>query len=119
MSASHQLNSHLRVEHTGRQSQGLLGLVSPVTTTKTLTFSDPEFIEYDASGGAFSIYLPANPYVGCVFQFAESADSGTAMTIDGNGETIAGAATLVLSTSKIVRQLRYNGTEWRIIGGSP
>ena len=51
------------------------------------------------------------------FVFSEEANSGNAVTIDGNGKNINGAATLSMATGYKQRTIRYNGTQWIVIAG--
>lgn len=89
----------------------------------TLSGGDQRLVEYNMTGGIGTVTLPADPDIGLQFEFCEAANNATALTIDGNGNTIAGAATLVLSTANRTRVLRYvsatGGTtaEWKIVGG--
>lgn len=82
------------------------------TSAVTLTINTPQFVPYNATGGAFTITLPAAPYEGLQFNFSENAGSATALTIDGNGKNIVGAGTMSRSTAYQATTLRYNGTQW-------
>lgn len=87
------------------------------TSAVTLASNSVRFNRLDASGGAFTITLPAVPYDSMTFTFSEDANSGNAVTIDGNGKTINGAATLSMATGYKQRTIRYNGTQWIVIAG--
>lgn len=87
------------------------------TSAVTLASNSVRFNRLDSSGGAFTITLPAVPYPGMTFMFSEDANSGNAVTIDGNGKNINGAATLSMATGYKQRTIRYNGTQWIVIAG--
>lgn len=86
------------------------------TATATLTHKSGQLCQLDASGGIFTIYLPANPYDGEEFHFSENAGSATAVTIDGNGKNINGAGTLAMAAAYLQKRVRYNGTQWICVG---
>ena len=88
-----------------------------VTSAATLTATSPRLLRLDATGGAFQITLPAAPYEAMTFLFSEDVGSTNAVTLDGNGKTINGSATLVMNAAYRQRMLRYNGTQWIVIGG--
>jgi hypothetical protein len=97
-----------------------------LTTTElpyTLSGGDQRLVEYDMTGGVGTVTLPAEPDDWMQFEFCESANVATALTIDGNGNTISGSATFVLSTANRTRILRYvpatgvAAAEWKIVGG--
>jgi hypothetical protein len=68
----------------------------------------------DASGGAFTVTLPAAATVsGSSISVKKSDASANAVTVDGNAaETIDGAATLALSTQYEAVTLWSDGTNW-------
>ena len=88
-----------------------------VSSATTLTFSDPRFVYLDASGGAFTLTLPATPYEGLTFHLSENANDATAITVDGNGKNNNAAASLTMNAAFRQRVLRYNGTQWITISG--
>lgn len=85
------------------------------TAETTLKLSSNELQEYDASGGAFSIFLPAEPCEGCSFFLSEIAGSANVVTLDGNGNQIDGVPSLTLNVAYMRRQVRWNGTMWNVI----
>jgi hypothetical protein len=95
---------------------------TPHTSSGTLDVS--EWLVYaDTTAGPFSLLLPAVPYEGQSYKFVDNAPAGSFaannLTINGNGKTINGAATLVLSTNFASYELRYNGTNWIIFNKAP
>lgn len=69
----------------------------------------------DATAGAFTVTLPAAPATDMVLTVKKS-DSGTnAVTVDGNGKTIEGSATLPLVSQYDFLTIIYNGTSWFIL----
>lgn len=72
--------------------------------------------------GAITVRLPAagGPTVGRLLIIADPARTfGTnAVTIDGNGKNIGGAATLVLNVTGSAVVLFWTGVEWSIVAGA-
>lgn len=69
------------------------------TTTATLTGAD-DFVLLDSTGGAFTLSLPAAPSDGDFFDLKKIAGgAANLVTIDGNGNTIDGAATQSLKNN--------------------
>lgn len=101
-----------------------LKLNTVTSPTYTLTGGDQRLVEYDSSGGTGTLKLPANPEDWMQFELAESANSATALTVDGNGNTIHGVASYVMNAPGRVRVFRYvpsavvgSPGDWRIVGG--
>ncbi len=98
----------------------LNGSMSAATVEKsanyTLTRSD-YFVNCDASGGSFTITLPAViGNEGRVYHVKKKDSSGNTVTVDGNSsETIDGAITAVLTTQYESIKIINDGTEWWII----
>lgn len=95
------------------------GFVSNVVTKTgayTLTSSD-HVVLCDASGGAFTLTLPAAGGVtGLVLYVKKTDSSGSAVTIDGSGaETIDGATTIDLALQYESVTIVSDGTSWHII----
>lgn len=101
-----------------------LKLVTATTPTYTLTSGDQRLVEYDATGGPGTLKLPAQPDDWMEFEVAESANLNTAVTVDGNGNTINGAASYLMNVPGRVRRFRYvpatgaASAEWKVVGGS-
>ena len=89
------------------------------TATTTLGNNHGELVQFNATGGAFTIYLPPKPYDGMTFHFSEAAGNATALTVDGNSKSINGAATLTMNAAYRQRKLRYSSlaSQWIIVGG--
>lgn len=89
------------------------------STTYTVTTDDfGKLILADASGGNFTVTLPAAATAGDGFQIAvlNTGANGT-VTVDGNAaETINDAATFALSDQYDFVILRCDGSEWWIVG---
>lgn len=96
------------------------GATFNVTAVKTSTYTAVvgDFVRTDASGGAFTVNLPtAVGIAGRQIKIAESANSTTAVTLDGAGsETINGAATQALTTAYGEKTLTSDGANW-LMGG--
>jgi hypothetical protein len=81
-----------------------------------------QLVAYDASGGAFTITLPASPLTGDVIGFIETANSAVnAITISGNGNNVRGTAgTLGATAAYQIASgnlfLKFDGTDWQIVG---
>jgi hypothetical protein len=97
------------------------GAIAAITATKTATYTavatDHTMI-CDASGGAFSVNLPAaSSNIGRIYVIKNIGASGT-VTIDGNGsEPIDGATTYALTTQYQAVRIQCNaaGTGWYIV----
>lgn len=74
------------------------------------------FVQLDAPK-AFLVELPAGPIAGDIVEVFDSSGTASnfAITIDGNGKTIAGAATHVISTDFGSAALRYDGAAWFLL----
>lgn len=101
-----------------------LKLITATTATYTLSGGDQRLVEFDSSGGAGTLKLPAQPDDWMTFEVAESAGSATALTVDGNGNTINGSASYVMNAAGRVRVFRYvpsavigNPGGWKVVGG--
>jgi len=88
-----------------------------LSTAVTLTANDAEHLYLDASTAGFTVTLPAAPYEGQTYHFSENANSANAVLIDGNGKNVNGAASLTMNAAFRQRVLRYNGTQWIVVGG--
>lgn len=97
---------------------GVGGVVAITTKTGAYTAADTDtVIICDATGGAFTVTLPAaGDNTGKVFYLKKIDGSANAVTIDGDGaETIDDAATLVLGSQYDAAMLVSDGTEWWIL----
>lgn len=91
--------------------------VVSVTTTYTVLTGDSYVVLCDATGGAFTVTLPAAASSTNIQVTLKKTDvSANAVTIDGDGaETIDGAATQSLATQWKTKTLVCNGTAWFIL----
>lgn len=94
--------------------------IKPGLTTKTTTYTaliTDHTIICDASGGAFTVTLPAAATcTDLILIIKKNEASANAVTIDGNAsETIDSAATKILSSSMESATLQSDGTEWWIL----
>ena len=85
------------------------------TTTYTALTTDC-FITCDASGGAFTVTLPAvSTVTGQIYHIKKTDSSANAVTTDGNAsETIDGATTQVNSTQYNSISIVSDGSNWHI-----
>ncbi len=95
----------------------VLGGVTVVSKTANYTaISTDEYIECDASSGAFTITLPpvaSNP--GLALDIKKTDSSANAVTVDGNGsELIDGDPIVGLGTQNESIVVVSNGTSWGI-----
>lgn len=98
-------------------ARSALGVSYAVTASKTTTYTavPGDVIPCDATGGAFTVNLPAASGVVQSISIKKTDASINAVTIDGNGaETIDGAATRLLSTQYEAVTLWSNGTNWLV-----
>lgn len=79
---------------------------------------DDSIILADASGGAYTVDLPAAAnYTNKKFLIKKTDSSANAVTVDGNGsETIDGATTVALASQYDFIEIVSDGTEWHIVG---
>jgi hypothetical protein len=71
----------------------------------------------DASGGAFTVTLPAaSGITRRIYHIKKTDSSGNAVTVDGNsGETIDGALTQVINVQYDSMMIHCDGSNWHII----
>lgn len=91
--------------------------------TKSLSAADTVlgsdcFVELDSSILGFTVSLTAQPYVGEQHHFQDNTGycAANPITVSGNGNNINGAATALINTSYGSITVRWNGTQWIIIG---
>lgn len=86
---------------------------SVATKTTTYTAAAGDVLLCDASGGAFTVTLPAAAATVRPILVKKVDASGNAVTIDGAGsDTIDGALTIALSTQYEAVELWCDGTNW-------
>jgi hypothetical protein len=90
--------------------------VTPITTSYTVISTDCT-IAVGAIVAPITVTLPATPSVGRVIYVKDVTGVGATqnITISGNGNTIDGSATSLISTDFGSRILEYTGTEWSLI----
>lgn len=69
----------------------------------------------DTGGGAFTLTLPAAPTSGDHCYFKNIGAALADLTVDGNGNNIDGAATLVVADG-LTAHIAFDGTVWRTLG---
>lgn len=69
------------------------------------------------TGAATTVTLPTAPNTGRMLIVKDGKGDAAAnnITVDGNGKTIDGAGTKVISTNYDLRRLVYNGSEWNLV----
>jgi hypothetical protein len=104
-----------------RGSSAAMGVLAK-TTTYTVTLTDfGKVIDASASGGAWTLTLPAAATAGDGFVIAvkKTDSSANAVTIDGDGsETIDGATTLTLPVQYMGVVLRCDGSNWHVVANA-
>jgi hypothetical protein len=103
----------------GKGTLKLGGGLTRVTVAKTGAYtatSSDHVILCDASGGSFTITLPAASGVsGIIYHIKKTDSSGNAVTVDGNAsETIDGATTRIISTQYDSMMIICDGSSWHI-----
>jgi hypothetical protein len=95
----------------------LLSGISTKTTTYNPTLITDKYLRLDATSGAFAVTLLAAPTHGQVMFFKKIDSSANAITINGNGKTIDGAASFTLSAQWNAIGMIYNSatSTWDII----
>lgn len=93
-------------------------VVSVVGPTTYVVGVDEGTLSVTTSGGAVTVTLPASPATGRRLDIKDAGNNAAAnnITIAGNGKTIDGAASLIITINRGSRTIRYNGTEWMILG---
>lgn len=91
--------------------------LTTVAKTAAYTAADDDVILGDASGGAFSVGLPAAASsAGQVYTIKKTDSGGNAVTVDANAsETIDGATTKALSAQYKYITIVCDGATWWII----
>lgn len=95
-----------------------------VTGTKTAGYVAAvyESVQYDASGGAFEIDLPAEPLLGDVIRFKNVGTSTNVLTVDGNGNNVEDPSSLSSYSAKIPISVagasvtfEFTGSVWTVV----
>jgi hypothetical protein len=95
--------------------EGVIKNSSTKTANYTIVNTDQR-IYVDSSGGAFTITLEASPTTNREIEIIDSVGScgSNAVTVDGNGNNILGAATQPMNANYDSWHLVYNGTQWNL-----
>lgn len=82
----------------------------------TATPTDRTIIVNKSVGSATTILLPANPYTGLRYSVKDGKGDGATnnVTISGNGNTLDGGSTVVLSQNYAAIDMVFNGTAWNL-----
>ncbi len=106
----------LNYETSAGGTTNLIPTVISKTGAYTIVDSD-RVVVCDASGGAFTITLPAaSGRTGRIYHIKKTDSSGNAVTIDGNAsETIDGSTTVAISTQFDSLMIISDGSNWHII----
>jgi ribosomal protein S4E len=96
------------------------GSFAAATVAKTGAYTaaiGDHVITCDASGGAFTVTLPAASGVaGRIYHIKKTDSSGNAVTVDGNSsETIDDALTQVINVQYDSMMIICTGSEWFIV----
>lgn len=99
------------------QKKAVLNTALPSVSVKTANYTmaaTDRNIDGDATGGSFSILLPAVPQPNANYCVTKSDSSGNTVTVNGNGSNINGSSTLVLSSQYAGVCLYWTGSTWRL-----
>lgn len=98
------------------QAAARFGTTKAYAAADTLA-KDCDLALCDATSGAFSLDLPASPSAGDNYIIKKTDVSANAVTVDGNGKNIDGAATYALASQYDSVRVLYDSTddEWYII----
>jgi hypothetical protein len=92
------------------------GGITYVRKTANYTASTNEGVIADASGGTFTVTLPASPSIGDFVRIVDGADwSTTNLTVGRNGSFIEGdAEDMILDLSGVAVDFIYDGVMWHV-----
>lgn len=80
-----------------------------------------EVVQFDPSGGTFTITMPASPGINDTFGVKNVTTDATTITISGGAETLEGpgtqtpAASQVIGGDGIALNWIYNGASWSLL----
>lgn len=83
--------------------------------TPYAVLDDDESIFADATSGVVEVDLPASPADGRIIAVRNVGDGTNAVTVDGNGNHVEGAATDSLAGAGDGFIYQFTGTQWRAI----
>ncbi len=95
----------------------LPGPVVARTSSYTVPPCNGQVIMVGTLGAGITITLPAEPVLGQLVAVKRTGAFDNTITIDGNGKTIDGTATLsaLLSHNRAAVWLCYNGSAWSVL----
>lgn len=98
--------------------ENLNKLVATTTTVTLATSSEDGLVSADATGGAYTITLPAAAlYEGRSFSFLKIDATASDVTIDGNAsETINGVTTYLMKGFGSYVSITSDGSNWFVVG---
>ena len=87
----------------------------------TFEIGPNQIARLDPAAAVYVVQAPAAPFQGAAFAVLDvtGAAATDPITVDGNGATIDGAASVELNTARALGVFVFTGTEWRRIGGPP
>lgn len=90
---------------------------SNITGSSYNALSTDDFLPVDSTSNAVTITLPAAPQLGKTYTIADVTGQAPThnITVAGNGKTILGSSTFVISGPYNTLTITYNGTNWSII----
>lgn len=99
------------------QAAGSFGTSLAAISSNTTLDGTHHAVICDASGGAFTVTLPAaSGITGRIYHVKKTDSSGNAVTVDGNAsETIDGGTTAALSAQYESVMIICTGSEWFVI----
>ena len=90
--------------------------VGTTITTLTIDTSD-SIILCDTSSGAYTLYLPSSPPTGMQVTFKDTGNATTNnITINGNGNNIDNATTILINTNYGKVTMVFDTNQWFVIG---
>lgn len=101
-----------------RNFQNIAIETSPYAVTSTFTFTNDDTVDslqVDASAGPITVYLPEQPNGNRRRRVIKTDVSVNAVTVDGNGNNINGAATYILAAQYDYLTVEPTGTSWLIV----
>jgi hypothetical protein len=113
------ISASASIPYTDISGGPVTGVFPIATKTTTYTFLNTDYtIRGDTTSAAFSVFLPAAPVHGQVFNIKKiDATVANALTLDGNGKNIDGAATKVITAQYAGYTVQYDSTSttWNIL----
>ena len=86
-----------------------------VSKTANYTCNAQEIVLCNASGGAFTVTLPASPSSSDIVTVKKTDSSENAVTVNGNGDNIDGDASFTINSQYESYTMISDGTSWHNI----